>query len=228
MTSIKSSIAKRFPWVLTCKAWLVAITKALLPVQQTYSQNGEDLLVEEMLKQNPPADGAIYVDVGANHPTRLSNTYRFYRQGRRGVTIEPNSSLLRMHRWVRPFDTCLGVGCGDTPGVFRFWHAFANDLSGFDKYRLKTSYFRRVEWVPVLTLDSILAGIGQPKVFLLSIDVEGLDLAVLRGAYETLKQTSIVIVEGTVEDQELRGLLSTCGFELFTATTHNLVFKRVM
>ncbi|MEI9928867.1 MAG: hypothetical protein WDN44_15790 [Sphingomonas sp.] len=56
----------------------------------TTSFFGEDVLLGRLLKT---ASSGTYVDVGANHPIEGSNTYRLYRQGWTGLTIDPNSRL---------------------------------------------------------------------------------------------------------------------------------------
>jgi hypothetical protein len=54
--------------------------------------------------------GGIYVDVGANHPTSISNTFLLYRHGLHGVTIEPNPELSQLHRRFRRRDVVVSVG----------------------------------------------------------------------------------------------------------------------
>lgn len=58
--------------------------------KHSYAGNGEDLIILGWLR-NYDCDLARirYVDVGANHPTFLSNTYLLYEAGARGVLIEP-------------------------------------------------------------------------------------------------------------------------------------------
>ena len=51
-----------------------------------YSQEGEDIVIDRYFQHK--AKG-FYVEVGAHHPFRFSNTYRFYRRGWTGVCIEP-------------------------------------------------------------------------------------------------------------------------------------------
>ena len=55
-----------------------------------------------------------YLDIGANHPVRLNNTYLFYLRGYKGVLVEPNVSLCERLRAVRPRDTTLAAGIGVT------------------------------------------------------------------------------------------------------------------
>jgi hypothetical protein len=58
----------------------------------SYSQSGEDVIVDfifQILKIQKPS----YLDVGAHHPSYLSNTYLFYQKGCQGVCIEPDPVL---------------------------------------------------------------------------------------------------------------------------------------
>ena len=58
---------------------------------RSYSQEGEDMILRRFLAGQK--DG-FYVDVGAHHPVRFSNTYYFYKQGWAGINIEPNPDSL--------------------------------------------------------------------------------------------------------------------------------------
>ena len=52
---------------------------------KSYSQEGEDLILSRYF------DGqreGFFIDVGAFHPIRFSNTYLFYRLGWSGINIE--------------------------------------------------------------------------------------------------------------------------------------------
>ena len=55
--------------------------------QKSYAQEGEDLILYRMIYGK--IDKGFYVDVGAHHPKRFSNTYFFYRKGWRGINVEP-------------------------------------------------------------------------------------------------------------------------------------------
>ena len=52
--------------------------------QRSYAQEGEDLLLERILGKQGKG---FYVDVGAHHPVRFSNTFLFYKRGWRGINI---------------------------------------------------------------------------------------------------------------------------------------------
>jgi hypothetical protein len=74
----------------------------------TYSQHGEDRLILDYFKKLGRPTGT-YVDVGANYPIKISNTYLLYRSGWRGLTVEPIPRLSRRHH-VRVTARCTSAG----------------------------------------------------------------------------------------------------------------------
>jgi hypothetical protein len=61
----------------------------------TFSQHGEDLWLDNYFAGRK---GGFYIDIGASHPTRLSNTYKLYSEREwRGVTVEP----IQDPRWTK-------------------------------------------------------------------------------------------------------------------------------
>ena len=64
----------------------------------SFSQHGEDRLLLEYFHGKP----GTYVDVGANYPVKISNTYLLYRNGWRGLTVEPIPRLSKRHRAIGP------------------------------------------------------------------------------------------------------------------------------
>lgn len=222
---LKYAIRQRFPFTVAIKSWLNGFFDTRGQEKPSYSQTGEDKLVLELIK-TMGIESKTYLDVGANQPTKLNNTYLLYRHGYRGVVIEPNRILLALHRRFRPGDVHLGVGCGETTDVLAFRHATSHVLSGFDNDALKTEDFLSSEYMPVLPLDLILSNMDIKEIALLSIDVEGFDFQVAKGAVETLKKTRIVVIEGGDSDDEVIEWFAAAGFTLKDRTPHNLVFVR--
>src|SRR5437868_840540 len=74
--------------------------------QRSWSQCGEDLILQYLLMVlgiKTPS----YLDIGAHHPTYMSNTWLFYQQGGRGVCVEPDPALYAEFPKKRPRDTHL-------------------------------------------------------------------------------------------------------------------------
>jgi hypothetical protein len=53
--------------------------------KKSYSQEGEDMILNRIFEFR---NSGFYIDVGAHHPMRFSNTYFFYRKGWRGINID--------------------------------------------------------------------------------------------------------------------------------------------
>ena len=56
--------------------------------------------------------GGTYVDIGAHHPIRYSNTYLLYLNGWSGINIDPQIGVKEMFDEYRPDDINLGIGIG--------------------------------------------------------------------------------------------------------------------
>lgn len=65
----------------------------------SYSQFGEDIAASKLLRN---IRSGFYVDVGAHHPLRHSNTAMLHMKGWQGVTVEPNRQGFRACRRFRP------------------------------------------------------------------------------------------------------------------------------
>ena len=69
--------------------------------KRSYSQEGEDMLLDRFLEDRSVG---FYVDVGAHHPKRFSNTYRLYCRGWRGLNIDANPGSMTLFQKLRPRD----------------------------------------------------------------------------------------------------------------------------
>ena len=56
-------------------------------LRPAYAQFGEDQVLDELVGTKTRG---FYVDVGAHHPHRLSNTHLLYVRGWWGINIDPN------------------------------------------------------------------------------------------------------------------------------------------
>ena len=170
-----------------------------------YSQGFED---QFLLEYFGAGHGGFYIDVGANHPFVISNTYRLYRDGWHGITAEPIRYLWERHRELRGRDIALNVGVGDRPGTLTFHQVVPSSLSTFDAARADQLVAEGCERRPALSIEVVtLAELyrrhgGGTPVDLLSIDVEGWDLKVLEGNDWTLLRPRLILVEVLPETRE--------------------------
>ena len=149
-----------------------------------YGQDGEDLILNRMLDYQ--ATG-FYVDVGAHHPMRFSNTYLFYRRGWKGINIDAQPGSMAPFRKFRPRDINLEVGV-DIAKDFLLFHQFNEPaLNTFDteeanrKAKLPYRIIKQI-MVPVRRLDSILDQYLPDGVNIdfMTVDAEGKDIGILK------------------------------------------------
>ena len=204
--------------------------------RKSYAQEGEDLVLRRIFEQQA---AGFYVDVGAHHPKRFSNTFIFYKAGWRGINIEPNPEVKAAFASMRPRDTHVQVGISDRPSTLTYYQFDEPALNSFDgdlvRWRLANTPFKviRESAVPVERLDAVLTRhlpSGQAIDFL-SVDVEGLDFAVLRSNDWARFRPTCVVVEALQASLEtaLRGdvciFLQEQGYELFAKTYNSLIFR---
>ena len=153
---------------------------------KSFAQCGEDILAHNILCKQLRIATPTYVDIGANDPVRFSNTYLFYRLGCRGLLIEPDPDLATRLRRKRRHDTVLEAGiatCGASRAtLYRMNQPTLNTFSLAEaKSACEQGPYRIVEQidVPMLAVrDAIDLNLGRRPHFL-SVDAEGMDLAIL-------------------------------------------------
>jgi FkbM family methyltransferase len=198
-----------------------AIVDKVFPVSY-YSQFGEDRILSADVTSDEIRNG-IYIDVGSNHPSRISNSYRFYRLGSKGFLVEPNPVFDRLYRYYRSRDTHLKIGISTEAGLLTLYDNGSTAVSGFipsSSDSLVRGFF------PVLPLDALLSVIDSKQIYLLSIDVEGMDANVLLSGSRLLQQVSRVIVEFGDEFEKIDSILSSHGFVLMSRNSTNGIYKR--
>ncbi|MES2364326.1 MAG: FkbM family methyltransferase [Pseudomonadota bacterium] len=133
-------------------------------------------------------DEIAYLDIGAHHPTWLSNTYHFYGKGDHGVLIEPDEDLCKGLRKKRPKDRVLNLAVGvsgdDKISMYVMTSRTLNTLDKAQAEALQASGRERIEEVRNvrrLGINEILAEhFGGSKPNFVSLDIEGLDFDILQ------------------------------------------------
>ena len=213
---------------------LVPPVERRLLVQRSYSQEGEDRLLARYFGYSGPG---FYVDVGAHHPYRFSNTQLFYEQGWRGINIDAMPGSMKPFRRSRPRDVNLEIGIGEAPATARFFVFNETALNTFDeatarKHEIPPWRIEQVVEVRIEPLRDVLAAHlpeGQAIDFL-SIDVEGRDLEVLRSNDWDKYRPKVVLAESL--GKTLEGLaadptaafLENVGYVPFAKTVNTFMF----
>lgn len=206
---------------------------------RSYSQEGEDMILRRIF--NDKGEG-FYVDVGAHHPQRFSNTNYFYQHGWFGINIEPNPEVADAFARDRQRDINLQMGIAEREGMLTY--SFFNDpaLNTFDSdlaaSRERETNYRVIgtKEIPVRRLDAVLTEYMPPErrqIDFMSVDVEGLDMAVLRSNdWEKFRPTHVLAesLDTSLEKAmqgEMVSYMKARGYELFAKTHNTLIFRDV-
>lgn len=199
----------------------------------TFSQFGEDTDILSRLGSN-----GLYIDVGANHPFKASNTYLLYLSGWHGLVVEPIKSHCEQHRSTRPRDICLNAAAGRSASTGCFHELNPTGFSTFDTAAAASLVSERravpvgeyeVSVVPLAQAWNDAFGSRRPD--FVSIDTEGFELEVLAGADLEQLAPKLVLLEfeSAVDHgrrQKLIDVMGATGYRLVGEFGVNGLFER--
>lgn len=203
------------------------------------SQSKEDSVLIEIIKD--PLN-CFYLDIGAGHPIWLSNTYALYNWGATGITIDVNSTLMNLHKDLRPKDTQLRAAItskkmGEVK-VYEYlpWVLTTTNKEMVDFY-LTSQNLKPIKtyFVPSVDLRSLIDFIPKEKTFLLCIDIEGNDSEILKslivgikGKY--LRKPDLIVAElgshisSNLEVSQLKNEIMVIGYKVSMDVGRNVIF----
>lgn len=204
----------------------------------SYSQAGEDAVLA-FLFEDKKMKSVSYLDIGTNKPDNLNNTYLLYKKGSTGVCVEADVTLVPAIQKVRPNDKVIhaGVAVGDSKEA-DFYIFDITGLNTFDKEEAEkraafgTYKIKEVVRVPLISINQIIKEnfISYPD--FLSIDIEGLDLAVLQSLDFEKYPVSVICVETCTysenhirpKDHSIVEFVLSKGYEVYADTYINTIF----
>ena len=179
----------------------------------------------------------FYVEVGCHHPFRFSNTYLFYKLGWRGVCIDPLPGTKEIFNRFRPRDITLEMGVNEQAGVLTYYMFNEPALNTFDtsvaKDRDGSKGYSVIseKQVEVKRLDDMLSGFENlPLIDILSVDVEGLDLQVLKSNDWFRFRPKVIIAECLslkmvdISSDTVFKYLENLNYSAYAKTGHSVIF----
>jgi len=202
----------------------------------SWSQEGEDIILARLFEGQRRG---FYVDIGAHHPLRYSNTQLFYRRGWRGINIDAMPGSMKPFRRSRGRDINLEIGVAAEERVLEF-HTFdepaLNTFSQhtvFDMHRgMPLSSPKGRLPVKVLPLSSILEQHlpeGQ-RIDFLNVDAEGLDYEILASNDWRRFRPRVVLAElfgsglEEIAQSNVGQLMREVGYRPYAKTMNTVVF----
>lgn len=161
--------------------------------RRSFSQSGEDIIISDLF-QRLKIPHPSYLDIGANDPVSLSNTYRLYTRGSRGVCMEPNPVMYKKLRQKRSGDVCINAGIAFDDRREADFYVFPAQFHGLNTFSKEEADFwaetgneeigrhqpERVIRMKLIPVNEIISRHFTPYPNFISVDVEGLDLEILR------------------------------------------------
>lgn len=207
--------------------------------RQSFSQSGEDLY---LLKYFQKKKSGFFVDVGAHHPFRYSNTYALYRLGWWGINIDATPGSMKAFEKVRRRDINIELAVGDTLGTITFYVFRESALNTASQKIASTvidsgqSQLLQELQVRQKPLSEILDQFLPNNVVLdfLNVDVEGKDVEVLKSNDWKRFRPQVILVEEleinsvyqAIEAKSTR-FLRDKGYELMYSMGNSLVFVKI-
>lgn len=182
---------------------------------ESYSSYGEDAMLNGVIKRlswimdKNLFDQNTYIDIGSFHPVKESNTYFLYKLGWAGTLVDPNSYFNVLVHELRPHDILYNCAVDIESGTKEFYMFgdtdSSNTLSPEFAERKRNSQHTNVSWtaqVPTKTIDEVIQihlEYFQRTPFFLNIDIEGLDLEVIKTYSHDYKIPFIMIEDDSMD-----------------------------
>jgi FkbM family methyltransferase len=197
--------------------------------QVYFSQEGEEIVLRRFFNYS---NTGFFVDIGAHHPKRFSNTFVLYKMGWRGVNIDALPGSMDIFNQIRPNDINIEAAISDKTETLLYYTFNEPALNTFDESKMleivkNTSYQLTAKLeIKTTTLAQVLDIHlkENQKIDFFSIDVEGLDLKVLKSNNWIKYKPKVIVIESTNSDinslqfDEIAIFLHKLGYAPFAKT----------
>ena len=207
-----------------------------------YAEFNTDKIIRE--KYFPDYDyKGIMVEVGGATPEFLSMSKHFKDNGWRTIIIEPNPTFVQQHIDVGNEVYQFACSYEDRDGEFTIVEQSVNAYGGvvtdhsFSSISVKESYLKHTNFnltesnskkinVKIKKLYSILKDINVNKIDILSIDVEGWEIEVMRGLDTKNINCKLIVVENYLNDKSYTDYFQSVGYTLSDEISYNQIYLK--
>lgn len=231
---IKSALSNLLPKDL--KKQIIELFPNYFYAHKSYSQDGEDMLLKAYFEDKKDYKG-FYVDIGAHHPTRFSNTKYFYEKGWRGINIDPTPGVMKPFEAQRSRDINLEIAITNhkeplmfymfnDPALNGFNAEVAQERDGLGAYKI----INKVSITPYTLKEVLDKHLPQgQEIDFFTIDVEGIDYEVLTSNDWSKYVPKFIFVESPLNfdnlaESKVYSYLRNLGYRLEGKTKRTLLF----
>ncbi|KUG23040.1 hypothetical protein ASZ90_007166 [hydrocarbon metagenome] len=216
----------------------LALIKREHPAYQTsYSQVAEDIIVSDLFYRKNNSLPS-YLELGVESPIYINNTYKFYKRGSNGVLVEANPKHIEQIKKNRPNDklisSAVGVNEAESVNLYYLQNGCESISKEEAEFREKAGHkINEVTQIPCSTINKIIEQNfqdGHPD--FLSIDIEGMDLDVLKTLDFEKYPIPVICAETLIfgglrtlqRNNEIINFLTTKGYFVYADTYINTIF----
>lgn len=194
---------------------------------ESYSQFGQDAFILNMTLMSKIREG-IFLDIGANLPINLSNSYLYEKKGWKGYAFEPIRELAEKWKDLRT-TPCYNMAIGDKDEMVEFTECESHEWSGIGLQNESGVGVTHTYQVKQQKLSTFLENQKINHIDVVFIDVEGYEMKVLEGIDFNNVSITCFCVENNREsdykfNQQLRNFLINKGYRLVARLTIDDVF----
>jgi hypothetical protein len=203
------------------------------------SQYGEDIFLHKKFrKMTRPG---FYVDVGAHHPFRLSNTAYLWAMGWNGLNVDASQYTIKLFNQYRPGDIniCKAVVgqnySNSNESVIFYYSDEVDNCASCDPEIARARGLKNNSSVPCTTLNSLIKLASESfrgEFDLLNIDIESLDDEVIKSMDKWVIKPKILMIEiygrtvhEVAQNPTCQEILS-CGYLFTERIGHTAIFIR--
>lgn len=210
------------------KIWPIKFTYS----KKFYSQDGEDAILYSFYENRPDYIG-FYVDIGAYHPYKFSNTQLFHEKDWRGINIDATPKSMKLFNKFRPNDINLECAVSNKKEELTYFSFEEGALNSFDE-KLSTEYVKSgnelKEKIPIQTclINDILNKFlpYNQKIDFINIDIEGLELRILKSFdFDKYSPNYFLIEELDYIDSDFMNYTESDIYKLLKSEGYNVVAK---
>ena len=190
---------------------------------KSYSQYGEDLIIDSFFQHHVPIKNGNYLDIGCYHPVGISNTYVLHKRGWQGLVVDIDDYKLELFKRRRGKNVeALKGAISSEDSVSKVpIYKFNQPFSPYDTLSEEIAKMRSkainieytTEEVNQISINSLL----HKKHFdLINIDVEGLDELIVNSIDFKKFQPTMIVYESfdPFSSSKTKELLNDNGYTL--------------
>lgn len=204
-----------------------------------FSQHGEDVVIHKMFDKS--LTNGFYLDIGAYHPFKQSNTAYLWLKGWSGVNVDANPASVKIFNAVRKKDSNV-------------WAAVVDDITASKQSEIELHFNNKIDLggscdsetfshrvtsnkliVPCRSMTDIVNTYAPDEggeFHFMNVDIEGFDFKAIRGMSGWKSKPMVLCIEAigmnnlrAILSSELNIFLESQGYELVGKTGISAIYK---